>query len=169
MTASFELIPSLHLLVSNLTEQEYSINEKLRNDLLEKQEELTSQRGFLVGGKFYYPGGYSPKYIRTVPKGPVHPDLADEALRMHNVNEDLRKETTALTTSLRMLLVSTTSFQDMRDALPDIVQEFHPELVELKRTRPEAYPFLHAPMRMNTYKNTTLRLIHFFLSSRMLY
>lgn len=105
---------------------------KLNNEAKNKQ-----LAGFLYKGKWYQtsglPNGRYEKVPLTFTLGPeMEKYLADE--------NHIKLERQVIGQLLSRLLSPCTTYQDMRDALPDCLAECVPSIRQLSRTREEAWP-----------------------------
>jgi hypothetical protein len=107
-----------------------------RNRVLSK----LSHDGFIFDGEFYMPaipGRQIPNVNQQKPT--LHVSLWPE-IEEFRKDRDLTKTDIQMVQQVLFLLVSgQTTWQDMRDALPDLFSEICPEIRALPRTRPEGF------------------------------
>jgi len=154
-------------LIEKLMRRSVSKNDEEIEKLHDKQSALTGNTDFLVSGRFYSQlTGAALAHARKVP---AHPSIFQDAFDAHTEKLALERDELILKQGLKTLLAPCTDYQDLRDALPDTVMQFLPDIADFPRTRPEAYTLIDMPMKLHSYESTTLRVIDHYLASRMLF
>ena len=122
--------------------------------------------GFTFAGRRYT--YLTSKEVRKIRKwDPIHPDLYEDALALHKDTVDQERDMQRLRQGLTLPLRGSKTWQDVRDALPELVASI-PLISGFPRTRPEAFNLQDKPTLLNEY-NETVELITYFLSARMFY
>lgn len=122
--------------------------------------------GFTFAGRRYT--DLVPIEVRKIRKwDPIHPDLYNDALALHRDTVDQERDMQRLRQGLALPLRGSKEWQDVRDALPEMVAHL-PMIAGFPRTRPEAFNLQGNPALMKEY-GETVELITYFLSARMFY
>ena len=122
--------------------------------------------GFLFGGKFH-------TNLPPVDQPAAEKKLLDKSLHSagRDYMEDIKvteREHMRLRQGLNLLLSFCSTDQDVRDALPDVVVGFFPELNALPRFKEEAWVFRDSPLKMHSHKMTA-DLMTFYACNQILY
>ena len=102
--------------------------------------------GFLHGGETYCLK--KPFYLRGAQISPIHFSLFDDAEFCRQCRDDLKRDIKKLRQSLTVVLPRCRDKQDLRDAFPEVLIRYIPELQSLARSREEGHllestPVLH--------------------------
>lgn len=100
--------------------------------------------------------------------GPIHESLMEDAEQLHEDTVAFEKEKKLLNQGLSILLAPCMSYQDVRDALPDMLKNVLQQTSHLERHRPEAWTLEGYPLRQHGYVQTK-QYITMFLAHRMLF
>lgn len=82
--------------------------------------------------------------------------------------KNTEREHLRLRQGLAVLLSPCGSDQDIRDALPDVIVGFFPELNALPRFREEAWVFRDQPLKMHSHQQT-VELLNFYACNQLIY
>jgi hypothetical protein len=121
--------------------------------------------GFILGGSFIT--NLPTNMHKNLTKKPVHNSLLIPALNFLERRKQLDKDQRMLSQGLLSLLKPCKTLQDVRDALPNTLKQFLPEIQPLPRTREEAWTMQSSPMLKRQWEKTE-DLITLFLANRML-
>jgi hypothetical protein len=121
--------------------------------------------GFVFSGTIYADAANRKAASREV--RPIHADLFEDAQILHQEILHFEKDRQLLTQGLNILLAPCTSWQDIRDALPDCAKGILEQTSKLTRTRKEAWTLERHPMQLHAY-GATKRCITLFMAERML-
>lgn len=121
--------------------------------------------GFVLGSAFIT--NLPRNMYKNVTKKPVHDSLLVPALNFLERRKQLDKDQRMLSQGLLSLLKPCKTLQDVRDALPNTLKQYLPEIQSLPRTREEAWTMQSCPMLKRQW-NKTEDLITLYLASRML-
>lgn len=124
-----------------------------------------SPYGYIFAGEVYTCWVLKGAAFKSVEN--IHPDLYEDANALHEDSKAFQKDIKLLTQGLGILLAPCSSFQDVRDALPDMAKGALPYTSNLSRHRPEAWTLAEHPLRQHSNERTK-DLITMFLSHRML-
>jgi hypothetical protein len=122
--------------------------------------------GFLFGGTFHtnLPLTDQPAAEKKL----LHPSLHQAGREYMADVAATGREHMRLRQGLGLLLNPCQGDQDIRDALPDVVVGFFPELNALSRLREEAWVFRDQPLKMHSHK-LTQELLNFYACNQLLY
>ena len=137
--------------------------------LVHKNQEAsnTDTTGFLYGGTWFQPA----KYQYPVPlgsRGMLHMSLCDEMEAFQADRQRIRIDYDQVRQTLAKLLLGYDELQDMRDALPDCVVHFDPNLARLHRQKTEAFSIRQDERAMRQYQKV-LPLMAMYAATHMIY
>lgn len=142
------------------------LGEQLKN-LIEANALLgNSPIGFLFGGNFH--SLYDKTTQAKAVKRPLHPSLNEQG---HDFLQEMRKlgnDIARLKSGLSLLLRPCENWQDVRDALPDVVRDELQEIRDLRRTRKEGWTLEAFPLQRMQFQ-TTIDLLTYHIANRLLY
>lgn len=98
----------------------------------------------------------------------LHPSLVPEMDLIVSERSTNQAERARIRQALFLALKDTSSFQDIRDALPNCLQDLVPVCRGLERTREEAYTLAHNPRAYYQYMQLREK-IEFYVATRLLY
>lgn len=129
--------------------------QKFLEEILAKNEQFCPRSKYRQGGLFIH--GELCSTIHTpsssaLPFGILDSSLDKEGTRYLLLRDKMYKDEKVLRQNLSVLLKGCTSYQDIRDTLPNITQSVNSALKDYSRTREEAYAFQDNPIRMRQYK-----------------
>lgn len=100
--------------------------------------------------------------------GRLDPSLAPEIDVLISERKVLAEDKDRIRQALTLILRDCQSLQDMRDALPNGVKNFFPELAHMERTRPEAFTLADNPRSYTQYMKLREK-IEFYVATQLLY
>ncbi|TIN00984.1 MAG: hypothetical protein E5Y34_11045 [Mesorhizobium sp.] len=100
--------------------------------------------------------------------GRLNQDLVSEMTEITDERQATQNEKDRIKQAFTMVLRDCHDYQDMRDALPNCVQDLIPECRTLERTRPEAFTIADNPRSYTQYMKLREK-IEFYVASRLLY
>ena len=155
-------------IVNHVLESALGKRDRAVRDLIEKNQAHTNYHTMSVkiGTALYAPSNYT-KSPATIYTPVLHLSLLEEGLAFQEMDDELKFDRKHLTQNLGVLVNKCLTHQDIRDALPDILQNATPWMQTLPRTREEAWPFKDDPMKMEQYQQT-LKKIYYHFTKRML-
>ena len=142
----------------------------LRRDLEElidaNHQAGNPKEGFLLNGEFHTL--MNSKSIPLENKRQIHVSLYGQTMAYIRQRDTCNKEKSRMTFGLVVLLTDCKTWQDIRDALPEILVKMVPGLTELKRTRQEAWTLEFKPLQQHQYQEIR-DLIDFYFTNKLLY
>ena len=151
--------------VSTLTEKDVQRYQNTLTELIESNHKLgNSDVGFIFGGMTH---GQSSKFTATSLRQ-LHPNLHEAARDYMQNLTDLRHSKHRLMQGLNLVTRPCRTYQDLRDALPDIAKSLIPEIRNLSRCREEAWTISDKPLQMHSYK-MSYDLMMFYFANRIVY
>jgi len=154
-------------IVKHIFEVAVEKRERSLSGLAEKNVAAGSPYGFIgvvIGTTRYALEGYN-KSDRRIPA--LHLVLLDEGRDFQKMDDRLKSDRRSVEQNLGILVGKCLTQQDIRNALPDILQNAAPWMKALPRTQEEAWPFKDDPMRMEQYEQTKSK-IYYYFADRML-
>jgi len=148
--------------------------EKEDKDLTKREMAIVTRHTQLGGSPdgFRYLGSiYSALAGATRQRGRydrLSPTLVPEMDGIHTDRKILEVDCSRIKQALVLVLVGVSSFQDMRDALPNCLQDSIPECKGLARTRDEAYTLLDNRRAYSQYMQLREK-IEFYVATRLIY
>ena len=144
---------------------------RLKNemDLIQDKHALRyGGRAFMMDGKPIWNGDAQAAKIRG--KRMIDPDLVDHARMINAAQIKLGVDYIKLKQFFSTFEKSLETFQDARDAIPDmvVVHMGTPEIKRLSRTRKEGYLFTSSPIKTKTFGNMCDLMMH-YLINRMVF
>lgn len=124
------------------------------------------KQGFLFGGEFHTV--LPVKSVKAEEKKLIHASLKKEAAAYCDRKVLLNKEMTRIANGLSLVLRPCTSWQDIRDALPDPLRNEIDETKNLRRLKAEAWPLQDSPLQLHQYQQTA-ELLLFYYTNRLIY
>lgn len=100
--------------------------------------------------------------------GPLHASLVPEMYAIKTDRQMMAAEQERVRQALFLVLRGVYTSQDIRDALPNCVQDIIPGCAGLQRTRPEAYTLADNPRSLSQYMMIRDK-IEFYAAARLLY
>lgn len=159
--------PIIHALIKQVILKDVLRLRHQLETLLEANQGLgNSPIGFLFGGRFH--SVYDKTTQAKAPKKPIHPSLITEAQDYVDAERHLQQNVARMQAGLSLLLRPCETWQDVRDALPDVVKDELPELKELSRTRPEGWTLESFPLQRMQLQ-ITCDLLAYHIANRLLY
>lgn len=136
--------------------------------LQDKHQVKHGSRAFLLKGRPIINGDLVG--MKQKNKKPLAEELVPEAeiilkgLTKANINQQ------RIVNFFSMLETRCATYQDFRDAIPDMVVDLmeHPQIRGLPRTRPAGYIFASEPSKMKVYEDTCNIILH-YLANRMVF
>lgn len=107
----------------------------------------------------------------SLPRGTfdrLHESLMPEMDTLRTEKKQLETDKALIQQTLALVLKDAHTPQDIRDALPNCVQDIIPICRGLQRSRPEGYTLLDNPRALSQYMRTRDR-IEFHIGTRLLY
>lgn len=158
-------------IITGLTEYIFAAEKKR---LLRREVELVEENKKLSGPMdgFFYKGVLYSDLDHSIrargKKGNLHPSLY-EAVEAHYKDErETAFDKDRVRQALALLLKECRSLQDIRDALPNSLQDVIPGVREKQRTRPEAYTVVNNPRHYKQYLKLREK-IEFYNAAKLLY
>jgi hypothetical protein len=134
-------------------------------DVIQDDHQLRSgSRAFMLDGRPIWNG--DAQAARDKCKKPLHESQVEEAkfiqLQFTKVNLDKQR----MTNFFAMLETRCESFQDFRDALPDMVVAVmeHPNIKGLLRTREPGYVFMSSPVKFKVFEDACKNMMHYLIN-----
>ena len=122
--------------------------------------------GFMFAGEFH--SVYDKATQAKAAKKPLHPSLNQEGHDYISQRNQLQTDVRKMQSGLSLLLRPCKDWQDVRDALPDVVKDELHELQVLSRTRPEGWTLEAFPLQRHQLE-ITLDLLAYYIANRLLY
>lgn len=121
-------------------------------DLIERNHALGKpDHGFLLGGQFHT--DLQGTQARGISKEQIHDSLRDEGMTYLAALTSLSNDYKRIGQALSLLLGPSTSDQDLRDALPDMLKDtLPPSSRNLPRLKEPLWSLRNSVMQMNQYK-----------------
>lgn len=140
----------------------------MKEDLINENTQFSRvSYGFLFGGTFFHHLTKDQLKNPGVQKPPLDPSLHEKGHLLVDQITALEKNTKHLHQGLSVLLRDCENEQDVRDAVPESVLAFVPELKPWPRTRPPAWTLQDKPLQLDQYQHTKAT-IAAFIASRIL-
>ena len=161
---------SIHTVISQMVGQLVNATEQGLEGrtltLIKQNQALGGVRlGYVFSDSIYALPNLHNKAVREVK--PIDHTLFNAAQDLHRDHETFRKDRQLLVQGLGILLAPCTTWQDIRDALPEFAKGLLEQTTKLTRTRDEAWTLQELPLRLHGYE-ATKRCINLFMAERML-
>jgi hypothetical protein len=158
---------SIHTIVNFLFEREEAHLRQREEKLVAKHMAAGGSRdGFKHMGKVYTQ--LTGAAISRGKYDRLSSDLAPEASSIMTVRRVIEADRSRIQQALYLVLKDTRTPQDVRDALPNCLQDLVPTAKGLARTREEAYTLRDNPRAYSQYMMLRDK-IEFYVASRLLY
>lgn len=159
--------PIITALIDTLVAQDRDRIKRTLSRLVERNHAAgNSPIGFLFAGNFH--SVYDKVTQGKAPKKALDPGLNQEGLDYVAALKELELNEQRLKSGLSLLLRPCKDWQDVRDALPDVVRDELAEIRSLPRTRPEGWTLEAFPLQHMQFEMTS-NLLAYYIANRMLY
>jgi hypothetical protein len=141
---------------------------KLMDRIQDTHANQWGSRAFMLDGRPIWNG--DAHAARDKAKKPLNDSLLHEARTNQNAITKVNTDKQRITNFFSTLETRCGTFQDFRDALPDMVVEVmtHPQIKPLPRTRKPGYVFSSTPIKMKLYEDMCNTMMH-YLINRMVF
>ena len=145
-------------------EPEFKRLTKLMDKIQDEHHLRSGSRAFMLDGRPIWNG--DALAARDKCKKPLHESRVEEAkaiqLQFTRINLDKQR----LTNFFAMLETRCGTFQDFRDALPDMVVAVmeHPNIKGLPRTREQGYVFKSSPVKLKVFEDACNNMMHYLIN-----
>lgn len=158
----------VNAVISMVFGDEYARLSKLMDKIQDDHAQEHGCRAFLLDGKPVWNG--DAVAAKTKGKKPLREPLRDSARLIVNQMTKIKVDTQRFIQFCVVLEHHCDSYQDYRDALPELVVTHldYPNIKGLSRTREEGYVFKSNPTKMKVY-HSMIDLVLFYLTNRWVF
>lgn len=156
-------------IVDDLFRNEDVRQQKLLEQVIEKNTDLGGPpEGFLHAGHFFSTLTGPSRYAATTRKVKGHPDVAEDAAYYLRVKVKRDKDYQKIHQSLGTMVRPCKTFQDLRDAIPEILVPCAAFLNGIQRTRPQGYTVIDRPLVQHQF-DLMVDDILYYLANHIIY
>ena len=161
-------VPPCHKMVNSIIETLFAAEkrrlQKWLNDIVTsnyEQHKLSQPVGFIYGGTYYRPDWQG---TGRFPKRALHSSLWDIMDKWLADKAIINDDSQMISQALFGLMENCTTYQEVRDALPECLVNCIDWLKTMTRTRDELWTIAHDPRRLRQYKKLIPRIEDYTVS-----
>jgi hypothetical protein len=141
---------SIRAISDNLTDPRERMLLREKVDLIERNHALGNPaNGFLLGGAYHT--DLVGSQAKSAPKHQIHNTLKSEGMAYLASRTEIQNDAQRITQALSLLLGSCKSYQDVRDALPDMLRDTLTDTASLDRFKEPYWTLQNSALQLHQY------------------